>query len=86
MTSGLAIDEQGQVWVQTLDGIGVLGLNGDWKSYRLGTYIGPIVADKKGRIWVSRFGELLMFDPDTGWTTYHTLNSGLNDSGVNALV
>lgn len=86
----LAFDAQGQIWMATGGGVGVLRPDGAWTEYPLGDAPGPlfmsaILPDADGQVWIgtSHHG-LFMFDPKTGWTNYTNRNSGLF-SDVNAL-
>jgi ligand-binding sensor domain-containing protein len=88
--SHMAFDSQGQIWLATSDGVGVLSTDGTWTSYPLGDGRRPldmtaIIPDANGRLWVAAsLHGVFMFDPKTGWTNYTGRNSGLRGD-ANAL-
>jgi hypothetical protein len=83
--SHMAFDSQGQIWLATSDGVGVLSTDGTWTSYPLGDGRRPldmtaIIPDANGRLWVATsLHGVFMFDPKTGWTNYTGRNSGAPD-------
>jgi hypothetical protein len=86
----LAFDPQGQIWLATHNGVGVLTPAGAWTDYPLNNSGRPlsmraILTDARGRVWVAAaLHGLFMFDPGKGWTNYTNRNSGLSGE-VNAL-
>lgn len=86
----LAFDPQGQIWLATHNGVGVLTPVGAWTDYPLNNSGRPlsmraILTDAQGRVWVAAaLHGLFMFDPRNGWTNYTNRNSGLSGE-VNAL-
>jgi ligand-binding sensor domain-containing protein len=96
MDAFLTFDPQGQIWMATVQGVGVLSPDGAWKEHPLGDPYRPlslyeVMADLEGRVWVAAFqprsmnaepfSGLFLFDPQAGWTSYTRSNSGLfNDA------
>src|SRR5215211_2220377 len=86
----LAVDQQGQVWVGTTSGVGVLSPSGGWTEYPFNftgwLTMNAILPDSQGRVWVPAYENgLYRFDPETGWTNDTSRNSGLFDEDVTAL-
>jgi len=83
MDSSLAFDSQGQMWLATIQGVGVLSQDGAWKEHPLGDpyralSLSAILTDAEGRVWVAdRQQGIFLLDPQTGWTNYTSRNSGL---------
>ncbi len=79
----LTFDMQGQMWLATVQGVGVLSADGAWTEHPLGDPYAPlslrgILTDAEGRVWVADFEQgIFLFDPQTGWTNYARRNSGL---------
>lgn len=88
----LTFDPQGQIWMATVQGVGVLSPDGAWMEHPLGDLYRPLslyegIADAKGRVWVAAFqprsinaepfSGFFLFDPQAGWTNYTRSNSGL---------
>ena len=88
--SVLEIDPQGQFWMTTHNGVGVLSPGGAWTEHPLPDAGIPlsmrtILADSKGRVWVAAtIHGLFMYDPRDGWAHYTGSDSGLSGE-VNAL-
>ena len=91
--SFLTFDPQGQMWMATVQGVGTLSPNGAWKEHPLGDPRSPLslyelMADAQGRVWVAAFqprmnnaaafSGVFRFDPQAGWTSYTSSNSGLS--------
>ena len=81
--SFLTFDPQGQIWLATVGGVGVLSPEGAWKEYPLGDPYRPlsmrgIFADTEGRVWVAAWDQgVFLYNPQSGWTNYSSQNSGL---------
>lgn len=80
----LAMDQQGQFWLATQNGVGVLSSGGAWTEHPLTSSRVPlsmraILPDAGGRVWVAAtIHGLFVLDPRTGWTNYTSRNSGLS--------
>lgn len=87
----LAIDTRGGIWVASNQGVAVMDTEGRWTEHRLGNLKLPptlydIVPGPDGRIWAASVAlGVFAFDPDTGWTNYNSLNSGLASDIVTSL-
>lgn len=83
--SFLAFDDEGQIWMATGSGVGVLSPSGAWTEYPFDLSVQDlsmrgIFGDAHGRIWVAAtHNGLYRFDPEAGWTNYTAQNSGLGD-------
>lgn len=92
MDSFLTFGPQGQIWLATVRGVGLLGPNGAWTEYPLGDPSRPlsmraVLADAHGRVWVAAGDQgLFLLNPQDGWTNHTGQNSGLSfDANVLAL-
>lgn len=87
----LAIDTWGGIWVASNQGVAVMDPEGRWTEHRLGDLKLPptlydIVPGPDGRIWAASAAlGVFAFDPNTGWTNYNSLNSGLASDIVTSL-
>jgi ligand-binding sensor domain-containing protein len=89
----LALDDQGQVWAGTWDGISLLGTDDRWETTSLfdlgiaGEYeiVTDIVFDDSGRFLIGTTAGLVIREPDGSLTQYTSNDSELINDYIQAL-
>ena len=91
----ISYDSNGNLWVNTDNGLANYSSNGKWTIYTkddlpfLGSYnISTIQSDNKGGIWIGTTGSgggLAYLDSDNEWAVYTKENSKLPFNGINSL-
>jgi len=84
------VDQAGNVWFATEQGVSVLTTDGDWKHYRVADGLGAddawdVVIDRRGRVWVATLGGGLGRFDGTAWKTFTSSNSNLPDDSARRL-
>ncbi len=88
----LAVDEAGDLWAATWNGLARLHADETWTIYNTansalpGNAVNSIVFDDTGGLWVSTYyGGLRRLDADGTWSAYNISDSGLPDNNVGQL-
>jgi ligand-binding sensor domain-containing protein len=90
----MAVDEQGQIWIGTWEGISVLGDDGQWETTSMsdlgivGEYesVTEMLFDDKDRLWIGTTAGLVVKDPGGSLTKYTTSDSDLISDYIQALM
>lgn len=90
----MAVDEQGQIWIGTMEGVSVLGDDDQWETISMddlgiaGEYesVTDMVFDDKDRLWIGTTAGLVVKDPDGNLTKYTSGDSDLISNYIQALM
>lgn len=86
----IAVDDSGNTWFATEQGVAVLSPTGKWKHYRVADGLAAqdawdVAVDQRGRVWVATLGGGLSRFDGVAWKNFTSSNSNLPDDRTRRL-